>query len=263
MKKHYKKFKNFTLIELLVVIAIIAILAGMLLPALNKARGRAKSIACVSNLKQCGLATSMYANDNDTCLPISTGYQPSWLGFMLKQDAKYGNVGIGTNTLTNPKAGLCPLTVSNTSDQNYDYGCYGAVWIQDMNPDLNWTSPVNSSYTIGVIPQKLLMYPSKTSYLMDSTDPSNRSAVNGYFRIYPGSGNANLMLRHADRANVLLMDGHVDAVSISDLQTEKILYQRLRDSAYGNATAATNRYRVKFYGAILASGEKIDWTPAP
>jgi prepilin-type N-terminal cleavage/methylation domain-containing protein len=202
--KNFRLLRGFTLIELLVVVAIIAVLAALLLPALSRAKSKARSAQCVNNLRQWGLAYRQYADDNKDYLPRrGQGVKPldqidrpeDWFNALppYLSLASYQQVFTNSQKL---KAGaqspfVCPAATDPGSNHFLPYA---------MNMNLcPWGNSGNSEATKFAE----VVCPVQVVALADAPGP--------YSATFPSKNPYSPIARHSERLNILFLAGNVQS----------------------------------------------------
>jgi len=210
--------KKFTLIELLVVIAVIAILASLLLPSLNRARDKAKTIACLSQQKQLGLAFFSYANENNDMMP------PSRYSYWFEKLMPIADNKEWANSTGVSKVFVCPASINENSDMRLDYqGKKGPNYLWNVSLGLWGTSgptyPSDPRYSLKKLSScrkpsiAWVMIDGKANTYSEGFDTGNRTVLL-----------SRAALRHGGNSdNFLHADGHSQTNRIVSLSDSDVL----------------------------------------
>ncbi|MDB6019235.1 MAG: hypothetical protein JWR19_3724 [Pedosphaera sp.] len=235
---------GFTLIELLVVIAIIAILAGLLLPALSKAKDRAKAVNCTNNSKQIALGLLMYASDSNELLPpLNIGTYPpatpNWW-FKILDDTKYL-----TSSSTSNNVWRCPSVLDSDINQGavtyFKSPCegYGPLEGNAFDTGIFRYGTYQNGAPLGSLKLSQIYRPSQIWMIGDVGVPKNnqgsidKQPTAGYITevttkqptVVSGwvtaPNNKQPACRHNGRAVFSFCDGHVESWKWADLRANK------------------------------------------
>ena len=198
MQRRYEK--GFTLIELLVVIAIIAILAGMLLPAISRAKGTAQRTKCLNNLKQIGIASMVYADEHEGAIQVFAPLEPrkTWANLLAtNQNIKAYEIFV------------CP-TYSPFRFTNW-------VMTYGVRRDLPQTS-VGGAFK-EILKKDTLERPADYLHVTDTTSRGRGGVGAQQYFYFQTDQEFQVHARHSDTATSLFMDGHVETVTRRRLET--------------------------------------------